>query len=209
MTAPNFTVGNPAQVTIGWTVTNQGTGPGTVSTWVDAVIASPDDNPSDGTTLAPIHAATGLLSVNGMPVTPRARLFLLPPDFEGSYHLFVEADAGDVVLPKRPQGSVRTWPRAPNLFDVTPTPYAALVVSAVTAPATGSSGQPLQISWTVTNQGIGVTNTAEDGTILSIWQATRPERNVVADLGSFDHEGRPGGERRLHPNHRCRLCRTA
>src|SRR5262249_2035650 len=62
VTAPSLTIGDPAQVTVGWTVTNQGTGPGDVASWVDAVIASPDDNPNHGTILAQFPHQ-GLLAV--------------------------------------------------------------------------------------------------------------------------------------------------
>lgn len=40
--APSLTVGDPASVTVGWTVTNVGTGPGVTDTWVDRIIASAD-----------------------------------------------------------------------------------------------------------------------------------------------------------------------
>src|SRR5262249_6117342 len=39
---PSPAVGDPARVTVGWTVTNVGTGPGAAS-WTDAVIASAND----------------------------------------------------------------------------------------------------------------------------------------------------------------------
>src|SRR5262249_53527888 len=42
VSAPAFVIGDPAQVTVSWTVTNLGTGAGTVDTWVDRVIASTD-----------------------------------------------------------------------------------------------------------------------------------------------------------------------
>ena len=186
VTAPSLTIGDPAQVTIGWTVTNHGTGAGSTASWVDAVIASTDDNPNDGTTLAQF-THTGLLSVGGSYI--QSQTFLLPPDFEGSYHLFVETDAGNVVFQNGL--TANKIAEAPNLFDVTPTPYAELVVSAVTVPATASSGQPVQISWTVTNQGIGTTNTSAWSD--NVYLASDPAgSNVVADLGAFDHEGALG-----------------
>ncbi len=183
VTAPSLTIGNPAQVTVGWTVTNQGTGTGTVSTWEDAVIASPDDNPADGKTLAEF-THTGLLSVNGS--YTQSQTFFLPPKFEGQYHLFVEADAGDVVF-ENGLRSVSTA-EAPNLFDVAPIPYAELEVSAVTIPAAAASGQPMQMSYTVTNQGIGPTNTSSwNDTVLLTSDPAGTD--VVANLGTFEHDG--------------------
>ena len=64
VTAPALTVGDPAQVTVGWTVTNQGTGPGTVATWVDSIIVSPDNDPTHGTVIEQF-THQGLLAVNG------------------------------------------------------------------------------------------------------------------------------------------------
>src|SRR5207253_10116794 len=52
VTAPSLTVGDPARVTVSWTVANQGTGTGTVDAWTDAIIASSDGDPSHGVTLA-------------------------------------------------------------------------------------------------------------------------------------------------------------
>ena len=80
---------------MGWTVTNQGTGPGTVATWTDAVIASPDDNPADGTTIAQF-THQGILAV-GAGYT-QTQTFLLPPHFEGQYHLFVQTNATSTVF---------------------------------------------------------------------------------------------------------------
>ena len=39
---PALTIGDPAGITVGWTVTNLGTGAGQTDTWVDPVIASAD-----------------------------------------------------------------------------------------------------------------------------------------------------------------------
>ena len=50
------------QVTITWTVTNDGTGPTTALNWTDAVIASPDANPADGTKIGSF-TESGPLSV--------------------------------------------------------------------------------------------------------------------------------------------------
>ncbi len=189
VSAPSLTVGDPAQVTVSWTVTNQGTGPGDVGSWVDAVIASPDDNPADGTTIA-VFPHQGSLAVGAS--YSQTQTFLLPPHFEGSYHLFVQTNATNTVFENGNTGN--DIAQAPNLFDVTPIPYADLVVSSVTVPATGASGQPISVSWTVANQGIGVTNTSAWSDDVSL--ATDPAgSNVVLDLGLIDHYGAiaPGG----------------
>ncbi|MGX9354808.1 putative Ig domain-containing protein [Roseobacteraceae bacterium S113] len=47
-----------------------------------------------------------------------------------------------------------------GFFDVMPLPYADLVVSDVTAPPTAFSGETVTISWSVENQGIGLTSSS-------------------------------------------------
>ncbi len=189
VSAPSLTIGDPAQVTVGWTVTNQGNGPGTVATWTDAVIASPDDDPTDGTTIAQF-THQGLLAVGAS--YSQTQTFLLPPHFEGQYHLFVETNSTGAVFENG--NTANNYAEAPNLFDVSPIPYADLVVPSVTVSPTGASGQPVQISWTVANQGIGVTNTSSWSDEVSL--ATDPAgTNIVVDLGGFEHIGvlAPGG----------------
>src|SRR4029077_8185613 len=78
VTAPQLTVGDPAQVTIGWTVTNMGTGPGTVASWVDAIIVSPDGDPPHGSIIQQF-AHQGLLTVGES--YSRSETFLLPAQF--------------------------------------------------------------------------------------------------------------------------------
>jgi len=189
VSAPSLTVGDPAQVTVSWTVTNQGTGPGTVGTWTDAVIVSPDNDPTHGTTIAQF-THQGLLAVGAS--YSQIQTFLLPPHFEGQYHLFVETNATKTVFENG--NTANNFAEAPNLFDVTPIPYADLVVSSVTAPPSGASGQPIQVSWTVANQGIGVTNISTWNDDVSL--ATDPAgSHIVLDLGEFEHIGvlAPGG----------------
>jgi hypothetical protein len=186
VTAPSLTTGDPAQVTVGWTVTNLGTAPGSVATWTDSVIAAPDTDPSHGTVLATfIHQ--GLLQAGENYV--RSETFLLPPAFSGHYHLFVQTDATKAVFENGSEANNAA--EAANAFDVTPIPYADLVVSSLTAPSTGSSSHNLDISWTVTNQAphaIGTTNTTS--WTDSVYLASDPAgKNIVASLETIDHVG--------------------
>ncbi len=156
VTAPQLTVGDPAKVTIGWTVTNVGTGPGTVSSWVDAIIVSPDNDPTHGTVIKQF-THTGILAVNG--TYQQSQTFLLPPGYTTHSHLFVRTDATDQVFENGNEAN--NYGEAPNIFDVAPIPYADLAVSNVSSAATAGSGQPMQVTWTVTNQSpnaIGTTN---------------------------------------------------
>ena len=108
----------------------------------------------------------------------QSETFLLPPAFNGQYHLFVHSDAGNAVF----QNGARPdrYAEASNLFDVTQYPYADLVVSSVTAPAGAASGQSMTVSWLVTNQGIGVTDPTSPGAIPL--PRDRPARTAHRDL---------------------------
>ena len=46
--APQQIIGDPADLTVSWTVANQGTGAGPVDTWTDAVILSRNEVLGDG-----------------------------------------------------------------------------------------------------------------------------------------------------------------
>ncbi|MDZ8264642.1 cadherin domain-containing protein [Nostoc sp. ChiQUE01b] len=185
VTAPELTIGDPATVTIGWTVTNVGTGIGKTSTWVDRIIASLDSTigNSDDIILANFTHDGFLEKDKGYTRSEKLRL---SPGFQGKYQLFVQTDATSQVF----ENSLETNNKASadNSFSVVRTPYADLLVSEVQAQPAASSGQPMQISWKVTNSGIGITDTSSwtDRVLL----ASDPEgKNIIANLGNFEHVG--------------------
>ncbi|HEY4634688.1 MAG TPA: CARDB domain-containing protein, partial [Candidatus Limnocylindrales bacterium] len=184
-TAPTLTIGDPARVTVGWSVTNLGTGGGLTSSWVDAVVASTDaiaGNGDDQVLATFPHA--GALDV-GQAYT-ESRSLLLPPAFQGRFTLFVRTDATGVVFEHGSEANNAA--AAPDVFDVMRIPFADLTVSSVTAAPTGGSGRPLSIAWTAANQGIGATNTS--AWTDSVFLASDPAgASLVATLGVFEHNG--------------------
>src|SRR5262249_5521371 len=62
------------------------------------------------------------------------------------------------------------------------------------APATGLSGQPLTIDWSVVNQGIGTTSTDRWTDNISL-ASDALGQHIVTNLGNFTHTGAlaPGG----------------
>ncbi len=183
--APAQTIGDPAYPTISWTVTNVGTGVGQTTAWTDAVIASPTDNVADPNAVVLgrfIH--TGGLAVNQS--YTQTQTFAMPPGFTGRYHLFVETDAADVVFENGSKAN--NVAEAPNHFDVMPIPYADLVVSSIQVPQPAGSGQPINVTWTVTNQGIGLTSVPSWDDDLAL--ASDPAgKNIIQDYGLFNHLG--------------------
>jgi hypothetical protein len=178
-------IGDPAQVSVSWTVTNKGTGAGSTAEWVDTVVASRNAIAGDGDDVVlGQFAHSGALAVDGS--YSQTQNLTLPPGFQGRFHLFVRSDAQDVVFENNSEAN--NAGEAPKLLDVVPIPYADLTVSDVVADAAGMSGQPLTVSWNVTNQGIGITNTASwSDTVLLATDAAGT--NIVATLGTLDHKG--------------------
>ena len=77
-------------------------------------------------------------------------------------------------------------------FEIQLPPPPDIQVSGVTAPTTGQGGQPITVSWTVTNQGFGPTNVNSwtDEVYLSpttTLQTSGPE--AATSLGTFPHAG--------------------
>ena len=186
VTAPALTIGDPAEVTIGWTVANVGSAATTVGNWTDTIIVSTDGDPTHGTIIGQLNH-TGALAVGGS--YQESLTISLPPQFQTHAHLFVRTDAADVVFENGSEAN--NYAEASNMFDVARTPYSDLVVSNLVVPATAASSGPLQLSWTVTNQSpnaIAATDTTEWSDVVQL--ASDPlGQNIVTTLKSFDHIG--------------------
>src|SRR5262249_37710312 len=170
---------------VSWTVTNAGTGAGRTADWTDAVIASVDGIAGNGDDIElaqfPHHAGLDA----GSSYT-QSQTILLPPSLEGRFHLFVRTDADNAVFENGSEGNNLRESGAP--FDVVSRPFADLIVESVTAPASGASGQPLTVTWSVVNQGIGATDGADWVDRLDLAQDSSGA-NVVAHLADFTHNG--------------------
>lgn len=112
--------------------------------------------------------------------------FRSPLALTGRYYLYVKADTDDVVFEDGRESN--NLDRASNFFDVMPIPYADLVTTSLSVAGPGRSGRPLEFSWRVENQGIGLTDQGSwsdhvwltpDLADLSQWKS----------FGSFRHMG--------------------
>src|SRR5207248_6511028 len=98
----------------------------------------------------------------------QSQTIALPPGCTAHAHLVVKTDVNAQVFENG-----RTQNNTAGLggfFDVMPAAYSDLAVSSVTVPAgQGYSGQPLEVHWTVKNQGIGLTSNGSwaDQVVLS------------------------------------------
>lgn len=86
--APALTIGDPARVTIRWTVQNVGSGISQTGHWIDQVISSPSANPNDpGRIILGNFEHISLLSPGQS--YSQAQSILLPGGFTAHHHLFV------------------------------------------------------------------------------------------------------------------------
>ncbi|MCP4966482.1 MAG: hypothetical protein GY926_14780, partial [bacterium] len=182
--APSLTVDDPAQVEFTWTVANTGTGAGITDTWVDRIFVSADAiiGDSDDVELGRFTHTGGL--VQGETYSRTESLYM-PAGFNGRFTLYVTTDAENVVF-ENEQEADNTL-ALHGFFDVAPIPYADLVVTNVTAPASAQSGQPMTLSWTVENRGIGLTSTSRWDD--RVYLADNPDGTGRIYMGGFDHIG--------------------
>jgi len=190
VTAPSLTIGDPGRATITWKVSNVGQGITNVDSWVDQVVASQDEviGNHDDIILASFTQSGAL---NSEASYSSREEIILPPALSGRYQLFVQTDSEEAVFEDGLTNNNTDF--APNVFDVTRQPYADLAISSITTEQNAASGRSLEVSWTATNQGIGITN-------QNLWDdqiklATDPQgQDIIATLTArgtsrFEHVG--------------------
>ena len=188
VTAPSLVIGNPVTITVSWQVTNNGTGPGTTNQWNDLVELS--TSPVFGSGNAVVlgtFAHDGALAVGA--TYTQTQVIQVPPDTTGHFYLFVEADSGHQVYQYTHTAPDVGSPS--NFVDIIPEPYAALDVSDVAADPMAMSGQPINLSWTVANNGIGTTDQVQwnDSVYVSSDPTARPECNCSRPSPMSGHWG--------------------
>lgn len=135
-------------ITVTWQVTNTSQY-GTVATsWVDRVYLSADAALDNGDAMlgGTIHHGS-LASGSTYSVTTQLPL---PNGIAGEYTLFVLADADQNVNDNNRNDNLV---QISQPISVTLAPAPDLTIAAFTVPANGLVGQPVEVSWTVTNDG--------------------------------------------------------
>jgi hypothetical protein len=160
-----------------WTVNNNGSA--ALGNWVDRVFLS-----KNGTlTKVGEVAKNGSLATNET-YTASAD-FLIPLDLNGEYQVVVITDATQVF-----DDRVQNNNRSSINTTINLAPYADLTVTQITAPTRViDDPAPLDISWTVANQGAGagITATWQDRIVLSQDDTLGNQDDVV--VGNYLHEG--------------------
>ncbi|MCA2657680.1 MAG: carboxypeptidase regulatory-like domain-containing protein, partial [Microcystis sp. M049S2] len=182
VTAPS-TAFSSQETVVQWTVKNVGTGATNAPVWYDRVYLSLDTTYDDtdtylGQAVNPSYLNPNDSYSNSLTVT-------LPRGIDGNYYFLVQADVYNYVTEVGNEGD--NWGSG-GPTDVNLTPPPDLQVTAVNAPNGAFSGQPMNLSWTVTNAGTGRTlETAWYDRVFMSADATLDagDRN----LGTFYHSG--------------------
>ncbi len=184
VTAPTRAIRDPATIEVAWTVTNSGTGIGRTTTWTDTIIASRNDTIGDFDDVVlgeVVH--TGGLAVGASYSERRSVTF--PPNFSDRVNVYVVADRAGNVFERGQKAD--NLGRAANPTDIMPQPYADLVFTAMDAAPQAESGRPLRISYTVKNDGIGLTSTA--AWVDTVIVARNPDGSGIVRTQQFTRTG--------------------
>ncbi|WP_172970091.1 CARDB domain-containing protein, partial [Microcystis aeruginosa] len=182
VTAPS-TAFSSQETVVQWTVKNVGTGATNAPVWYDRVYLSLDttyDNTDTylGDAVNPSYLNPDDSYSNSLTVT-------LPRGIDGNYYFLVQTDVYNYVTEVGNEGD--NWGSG-GPTDVNLTPPPDLQVTAVNAPNGAFSGQPMNLSWTVTNAGTGRTlETAWYDRVLMSEDATLDAGDRF--LGDFYHSG--------------------
>ncbi|MFN0053205.1 MAG: CARDB domain-containing protein [Planctomycetales bacterium] len=151
VTAPP-TAFSSQQALVEWVVTNTGTGPTNASIWYDLVYLSTDDVLDAQDLLLGSSSNSSYLDVQESYVN--SATVTMPRGIDGDYRFIVVTDGYNHVYEHNSEGDNS---RASSVTDVQLTPPPDLQVTSVNAPTQAFSGQPVNLSWTVTNLGPGRT----------------------------------------------------
>lgn len=183
--APTQLIDDPATLNVEWSVTNLGAGPGRNTAWTDVVVFSPDAvfGNADDIVLGQVRHEEGLQAGESY---SGAVSYSFGPAFSARGHVFVRTDKAAEVWENSSEAN--NTGEAAALLDVMPVAYADLQVESVTTQGTAYSGRSLNVSWSVANNGIGITNTATWSD--NVWLSRNPDGSgVVAQFGASSHIG--------------------
>ena len=133
------------EIQIQWTVANNGNGPTNAANWQDDLYLGLNQSLNGATRLVTASNISFLNAGESYIATATVRI---PRGLNGSYGIIVKTDKDGTVNEESEINNVTSKPitlNVPLLPD--------LGVSNVQAPAEGFSGQPIAVSWTVTNSG--------------------------------------------------------
>jgi len=175
-------------ITIGWTVKNEGSGDVINSSWQDRVMISYSEDyyPDSVLLLDTYNHYTNLSSGDSINLTINVPL----PDFvTGPYYIFVYTDFNDNVF--EGSGENNNITRSQAMIQII---RPDLIVSGVSSPLSGNSGQLINLEWVVKNNGAGklFMNNWIDGVMYSTSQEYYPDSVIFITGISNSGELLPG-----------------
>lgn len=158
LSLPGFSFNSGQQTQLSWQVANQGASTSLWKqySWHDGIYISADTVWDSGDSLVLKNLWRNGLSKGAM-YSAQAN-FTIPNGYSGTYYLFLVANYASNLLESDRTNNyalLRQNNGMPQPLTITLTPSPDLIVTSLTAPATGTAGQPLDFSWRVENQGIG------------------------------------------------------
>ncbi len=172
-----------------FTVKNLGGKTGRLSnSWLDGLYLSQDTFKNGGDVQMGIHAISSILNNNDTYTNTYS--FTAPRNVSGLYHIVAVADVFNANEDKDTSNNHRVARQGSIVKQiyVRPIPPADLTVASLVVPASGKSGQPLRVRWTVKNQSANVTNAA--GWTERIYLSKDAQLDVSdAPLASYSHGG--------------------
>jgi hypothetical protein len=178
------------RLTMSWHVENAGGAATSRNYWRDDVYLSPTPvwNKATAIPLATISRTAGLNAGEGY--TPEWS-FNLPRKIAGNYYVIVKADAVNDIYEYQAEDNNEGHSAQPLMITAPD-----LIVSNITTPATGISGQVVNVEWTVKNDGGSVLeNTKVIDRILVSKSATFDEANSqVVKVLAYQTRRIPAGE---------------
>ena len=177
------------QITIGWTVTNQGVGVTKRSSWNDQVYFSTDEvfNPGVDTLVGTFGNGSGLSA--GQSYTKSITTTLGACD-SGTYHIFVRTDSSSQVTEEAEglDAEANNVISTPPSITVTSNP-ADLQVISINLPESCVAGQFMPLTWTVANVGTGPTNVSTWSDRVYLSNSPTFNAGTAVQVGTFSRSG--------------------
>jgi Tol biopolymer transport system component/subtilase family serine protease len=137
------------QIQVQWTINNAGQGPTNSPNWTDELLLGVNQTLNGANRLTALSNISYLNAGESYIATATVRI---PRGSNGSYYLIVKTDMDNTVNEESENNNLMSRPITINV-----PPLPDLRVSNVQAPTEGFAGQPIAVSWTVTNNGDGAT----------------------------------------------------